>query len=86
VALATIFGETSHVSIAQECARAGLVFGYGLVAVRIAGRRVFGKWSAVDIVVSIMIGSNLSRAITGSAPLWGTLAASTLILALHLSK
>ena len=51
--------------------------------VRVAGRRVFGKWSALDIIVSIVVGSNLSRALTGNAPLWGTLAATTLLMALH---
>lgn len=68
---------------AQECARAVLIFAYGLVLVRLAGRRVFGKWAALDIIVSIMIGSNLSRALTGSAALWGTLAATALLIALH---
>ncbi|HEX8443413.1 MAG TPA: YetF domain-containing protein [Allosphingosinicella sp.] len=63
--------------------RAVLIFFYGLLLVRIAGRRVFGRWSAIDIVVSIVIGSNLSRALTGNAPLWGTLAATTLLMALH---
>ena len=33
--------------------------------------------------VSIVIGSNLSRALTGNAPLFGTLAATTLMFALH---
>jgi uncharacterized membrane protein YcaP (DUF421 family) len=51
--------------------------------VRLAGRRIFGRWSALDIVVSIIIGSNLSRALTGSAQLWGTLVATTLLVALH---
>jgi uncharacterized membrane protein YcaP (DUF421 family) len=44
---------------------------------------VFGKWAALDIVVSIVVGSNLSRALTGSAALWGTLAATTLLMFLH---
>jgi uncharacterized membrane protein YcaP (DUF421 family) len=60
-----------------------LIFAYGLALVRLAGRRVFGKWAALDIIVSIVIGSNLSRALTGSAHLWGTLAATTLLMALH---
>lgn len=33
--------------------------------------------------MSIVVGSNLSRALTGSAPLLGTLAATTLLVALH---
>lgn len=78
-----IFGSGPDLAWYQECARAALTFIYGLVLVRIAGRRIFGKWSALDIVVSIIIGSNLSRALTGSAPLWGTLVATTLLVALH---
>ena len=78
-----IFGSSSDLAWYQECARAALIFVYGLALVRVAGRRIFGKWSALDIVVSIIIGSNLSRALTGIAQLWGTLAATTLLVALH---
>jgi uncharacterized membrane protein YcaP (DUF421 family) len=78
-----IFGSGQDLAWYQECARAVLIFIYGLALVRIAGRRIFGKWSALDIVVSIIIGSNLSRTLTGSAQLWGTLAATTLLVALH---
>ena len=81
--LQDLFGGKGQVSAAQECARAVVVFAYGLAVVRLAGRRVFGKWAALDIIVSIVIGSNLSRALTGSVPLWGTLAATTLLMALH---
>jgi uncharacterized membrane protein YcaP (DUF421 family) len=81
--LNAIFGPDKGISWGQECARAVLIFGYGLLLVRIAGRRVFGRWSAIDIVVSIIVGSNLSRALTGNAPLWGTLAATTLLMVLH---
>jgi len=78
-----VFGTTGHVDWRQECARAVLVFAYGVVVVRVAGRRVFGRWSALDIVVAIIACSSLSRALTGSAPLWGTLAATTLMFAIH---
>ncbi|MDE0880691.1 MAG: hypothetical protein OSB00_18840, partial [Sphingomonas bacterium] len=80
---AWLFGADHHVTTAQQCARTALVFGYGLALIRVAGRRLFGKWSAVDITVSIVIGSNLSRTITGNAPLLGTLVASTLLVLLH---
>lgn len=78
-----MFGAGQNLLGWQECARAALVFAYGLVLVRVAGRRIFGKWSALDIVVSVIIGSNLSRTLTGNAPLGGTLAATTLLVALH---
>ena len=81
---AAIFGGvTGHLSVAQACARMALIFLYGLALVRFAGRRVFGKWAALDIVVSVMIGSNLSRAATGNAALLPTMAESALLLLLH---
>jgi uncharacterized membrane protein YcaP (DUF421 family) len=81
--LATIFGETGDVTAFQECARAVLIFFYGLAMVRLLGRRIFGKWAALDIIVSIIVGSNLSRALTGNAPLLGTMLATTVLMAVH---
>lgn len=81
--LESVFGSKPDIDVAQECARAVLIFAYGLAMVRIAGRRVFGRWAAIDIVLSIIVGSNLSRALTGNAPLAGTLAATTLLMLLH---
>ncbi len=81
--LAEIFGTNSGLSWWQECARAVVILVYGLALVRVAGRRVFGKWSALDIVVSIIVGSNLSRALTGNASMMGTLLATTLLMLLH---
>jgi uncharacterized membrane protein YcaP (DUF421 family) len=83
MSLDVLFGTKDSLTWAQEIARALLIFTYGLVIVRLAGRRIFGRWAALDVIVSLIIGSNLSRALTGSAPLWGTLAASTLLIALH---
>ena len=81
--LDTVFGTAGNIAPAQECARTVLVLAYGWIAVRLAGRRLFGKWSALDIVVSVIIGSSLSRTLTGNAPLLGTLAATSLLLAMH---
>ena len=67
----------------QMSARAVLIFFFGLVLVRVAGKRVFGKWTALDIVVSIIIGSNLSRALTGAAPFVETVMATTVLVVLH---
>src|SRR5690348_10535150 len=81
----TIFGVKDHITVGQECARAVLIFVYGLIALRISGKRTFARWSALDIVLSIIIGSNLSRALTGSAPLGGTLAAVAVLILLHVA-
>ncbi|WP_250475851.1 YetF domain-containing protein [Caballeronia sp. GAFFF1] len=78
-----IFGTQGHVTVLQECARAAIVFCWGLFLVRVAGRRIFGRWAALDIVVAIIVGSNLSRAVTGNAPLTGTLVATAFMIAAH---
>lgn len=67
----------------QMSVRTVIVFFYGLVLLRLAHKRAFGRWSAVDIIFSVIIGSNLSRALTGNAPLLQTLIATTLLVALH---
>jgi uncharacterized membrane protein YcaP (DUF421 family) len=78
-----IFGSRQHIEAWQECARALVIFPYGLLLIRLIGRRVFGKWSALDIVVSVIVGSALGRAMTGGARLWATLAAVALLMVLH---
>jgi len=78
-----IFGIKDHLTTAQESARAVLMFFYGLVLLRLGGARLFGRWSALDIVVSIMIGSALARAMTGGAPMVGTMVAAAVMAGLH---
>ena len=81
--LVTIFGDRGNIDLLQECARGAVIFPFGLLLLRLSGKRTFGKWSALDVVVSIIVGSNLSRALTGTAPFLGTLAATAMLVALH---
>ncbi len=60
----------------QMTVRGVLVFLFGLAVLRIAGRRVFNKGAPIDIILAVLIGSNLSRALTGNAPFAATLAAT----------
>lgn len=83
--LTTLFGVQDHLTTAQECARAVLIFSYGLLLLRLSGRRTFGHWSALDIVISVIVGSALGRALTGNAPLVGTMAAAAIMVMLHVS-
>ncbi len=78
-----IFGLPNQVSWWQECNRAVLVFVFGLLLIRLSGRRTFGRWSALDLIVSVTAGSTLSRTLTGEAPLLGTMAATAVFVALH---
>lgn len=64
----------------QESIRAAIIFLYGLVLIRFLGRRAFGKQLSLDILLAIVIGSNLSRAMTGDAPFFQTIIATAAIL------
>jgi len=70
-------------SVAQFCARAAILFLYGVLCIRIAGRRTFSNLSALDLIVALVVGSNISRAMTGKAPFVGTLAATLVLVVLH---
>ena len=81
--LKSVFGLQNHLTTLQEGARAVLIFAYGLALLRVAGPRMFGHWSALDFVVTIMLGSALARAMTGGAPLVGTMVAAAVIAVIH---
>jgi len=83
--LDAVFGGMKDLTLVQESARAVLIFFYGLIMLRLSGRRTFAQMSAVDLVISIIVGSNLSRAMTGGVPFWGTLASVAVLVVLHLA-
>lgn len=80
---ALIGPDTGDATALQLCARAVILFAVGIAYIRIAGRRTFSQASPLDIVVAIIVGSNLSRAMTGKAPFWPALAATLLLVVLH---
>ncbi len=67
----------------QECIRAPIIFFYGLVLIRFAGRRAFGRQSPLDIVLAVVIGSNLSRTLTANAPFFPTLASTAALVGIY---
>jgi uncharacterized membrane protein YcaP (DUF421 family) len=73
----------NELTIGQIVLRAVFVFLVWLVIVRLADRRLLGKYSAFDVVLAVMLGAVLSRAINGSAPFWGSIAAAAVLVALH---
>ncbi|HET7316268.1 MAG TPA: YetF domain-containing protein [Sphingomicrobium sp.] len=68
---------------AQLSVRALIIFTYGLVATRVGAWRAFGRWSSPDIIVAIIIGANLSRALTANAPMVPTIVATTVFIAAY---
>ncbi|WP_246000369.1 DUF421 domain-containing protein [Pontibacter diazotrophicus] len=67
----------------QMSVRAVVVFFVALIILRIGNHRIFGKNSAFDIVLGIIYGSILSRAITGNSPFIPTLVAALVLVLLH---
>jgi uncharacterized membrane protein YcaP (DUF421 family) len=67
----------------QMSLRAIIVFIVALLIVRIGNHRIFGKHTAFDIVLGIIYGSVLSRAITGNSPFFPTLTAALVLMLSH---
>jgi uncharacterized membrane protein YcaP (DUF421 family) len=69
--------------VLQMVARACLVYLCSVLIFKTAKKRLMGQNSAIDIVVLVILGSAVSRAINGSAPFFPTLAAGIVLVLLH---
>ena len=80
---ALIGSEGGSINWWQMTLRGALVFTVGVLAARVAATRAFGKWSPLDIIFAVIIGSNLGRAMTGSAAFVPTIVATLALVGLH---
>ncbi len=74
---------SDQLSAMQTGLRALIVYVAALVVVRLGSKRFLSKASAFDVIVAIMLGSIMSRAIDGSSSLVSTLVAGAMLLGLH---
>lgn len=65
--------------------RAAIVFSAAIFLVRVGDTRFMGRNTAFDIILAIILGSVMSRAITGQSPFFPTLVASVVLVGLHWS-
>lgn len=75
--------DVDSLTIWQMSLRAIFVYIAGLAMIRVGEKRFIGKSSAFDVLLSIIVGSVLSRAINGSAAFFPTLGASILLVGMH---
>ena len=67
----------------QMSIRGVITFMLTLLLIRFGDNRIFGKNSAFDIALGVILGSILSRAITGNAPFLPALLTSFVLVMLH---
>lgn len=79
----TVFGTQDDVNAGQMVLRAIVVYLAALAMVRIGDKRFLGEIAAFDFLLAIIIGSIVSRAISGNAPFWPSVAAAFALVLLH---
>lgn len=75
--------DAQQLSLWQMALRAIVVYIFGLFLVRLGEKRFIGKFSAFDVIMGIMIGSIISRAITTASGFIPTLAAALVLIGMH---
>lgn len=75
--------DDSDLDALQMVMRATVVYVSTIAMMRIGERRVLGKNTAFDVILGVVLGSTLSRAINGNASLMPSIAAGLVLIALH---
>jgi uncharacterized membrane protein YcaP (DUF421 family) len=82
-ALLALGRDVGDVSAGPMALRTIVIYAFTLLIVRLGSRRFLSQATAFDVIVAIMLGSVMSRAINGSAPFIPTLVGGVALLALH---
>src|SRR4051812_37536251 len=75
--------DSKEINALQMGLRAVLVYVVTVLMVRLAKKRFMGWATAFDVILGIMLGSIVSRAVTGNAPLLPALVAAAALLMMH---
>jgi uncharacterized membrane protein YcaP (DUF421 family) len=78
-----IFGDGKDLTIFQMTCRGLAVFFIALGLIRVSGRRSFGIRTALDNIISILLGAVLSRAVVGASPFLPVIFTCLVIVLLH---
>ncbi|HYN87220.1 MAG TPA: YetF domain-containing protein [Ardenticatenaceae bacterium] len=75
--------EGKDLNLMQMSLRALVIYLVTLILVRLGDKRFLGKLTAFDVILGIILGSVMSRAINGSAAFVPTLGAGLVLVVLH---
>lgn len=75
--------DVADVGAVQMALRTILIYAFSLLIVRLGSKRFLSDATAFDVVVGIMLGSIMSRAINGSAPFFPTLLGGVALVGMH---
>ena len=78
-----LFGSGEHLTALQMSVRAFVMFFITLALIRFAGMRIFGKRTAFDNILVIMLGAVLARGVVGASPFFSTVAAAAVMVIVH---
>jgi len=78
-----LFGTGEHLTALQMAVRAFVMFFITLALIRFAGMRIFGKRTAFDNILVIMLGAILARGVVGASPFFSTVAACAVMVVVH---
>jgi len=78
-----LFGSGEHLTALQMSVRAFVMFFITLALIRFAGMRIFGKRTAFDNILVIMLGAVLARGVVGASPFFSTAAAAAVMVIVH---
>jgi uncharacterized membrane protein YcaP (DUF421 family) len=81
--LHSLFGSGEDLNPLQMGVRSFLMFFIALILIRIGGMRIFGKKSAFDYIIIIMLGAVLARGVVGASPFFSTVVASAVMILIH---
>jgi uncharacterized membrane protein YcaP (DUF421 family) len=79
----TLWGQGDQLDAGQMALRAVVMYMVTLILIRLGGMRIFGKKSAFDTIIVIMMGAVLARVIVGASPFTGTVAAAAVMVAIN---
>jgi uncharacterized membrane protein YcaP (DUF421 family) len=75
--------DQEELGIGHMAARAVVVFALAVALVRVAEKRFISENTAFDLILGVMLGSVISRAITGQSPFIPTLGAAVVLVVCH---